>query len=179
MMRDALDRYYTPPDVAMRCVRWLSGIVDAPQTVMEPSVGGGAWVAAARQEWRPTVDVLDIDPGAAGLGMGDTSICADWLTVSPPVRYDLVLGNPPYRHAEAHVRHSIHHARCVAMLLRLGFLASQRRAKLFSEYPLAHVGVLPRRPSFSLNGKTDGSDYAMCVWIDGVSDTRLHWINDV
>ncbi len=58
--------------------------------------------------------------------------------------------------------------RTVAALLRLGFLASATRKNLFATVGIPDVYVLAHRPSFTGNGKTDGADYAWCVWGPGL-----------
>lgn len=78
-----------------------------------------------------------------------------------------VVMNPPYKAAEEWVRAAVQPGRTVAALLRLGFLASSGRAGLFVAVGIPDVYVLSRRPSFTGNGKTDGTDYAWFVWGPG------------
>lgn len=169
-MRDPLDRYYTPDELAAELLRYIPITPGADLRVLEPSVGGGAWVRAIERDdaWDSAeVHVCDIDPQAPGLihpraveayGCGFLALCQD-------SRYDVILGNPPYRDAEAHVRWALDLAPqgVVAFLLRLSFLASMRRAKLWREHRLSRLVVLSSRPSFTGKG-TDSSDYALFVW---------------
>ncbi len=78
-------------------------------------------------------------------------------------KYDLIISNPPYSHALEFVQHALTLAPLVCMLLRLPWLASQRRAAWHRENP-AHVNVLPKRPSFTADGKTDATEYAWFIW---------------
>jgi hypothetical protein len=182
--RDTLDRYYTPPEVALTCTRWLATVPElgAPRVVVESAAGGGAWIVAAREVWPQARTVgYDLDPRAQGLYLCDEGHHADWLAVEPPRsgarRGALVLGNPDYRQAEAHVRQSLRHAESVAYLLRLGFLSSQARRPMWQEHPPTVVGVLPKRPSFTGNGKTDGADYAVFVWTRAGGPPRIEWFD--
>lgn len=169
-MRDALDRYYTPDDVARRCLElhtWISG------EVLEPHVGGGAFVRALEPHRDARLTVGDMDPNAPGLELAPRSYVGDFLEHRG--EYDWVIGNPPYKVAEAHVRHALHLADRVGFLLRLAFLESQRRRPFWNTHPPSGVWVLSRRPSFT-GGSTDNSAYAWFVWERGEYDTRLRWL---
>ena len=78
---DPLDRFYTPPALAAVVCEWLLHHVRTPRRIVEPSVGAGAFVAAARRVW-PTarIEGVDVDPDAAGLALCDSSRVGDWLT---------------------------------------------------------------------------------------------------
>lgn len=162
--RDGLDRYYTDAGLADALV----GLLDVlpGQSVVEPSVGRGAFIRAARSRACEVVGI-DIDPDAEGL-----TLCApaDRLVgdlLNSAIGADWYLGNPPYKHAEAHIRHSIKHARVgCAFLLRLAFLESLRRWPFWQENPPARVWVLSKRPSFT-GGKTDSCAYAWFEWRKG------------
>ena len=175
--RVALDAYYTPDDVAARCVAALPEAAMQVARVLEPSVGGGAFVRAVRAvaaaRWGPMacipIRVCDVNPEAPGLVGEHTSWVGDFLDMPVSAPYDLVLGNPPYRDAEAHIRHALAHVGRgghVAFLLRLAMLESERRRPLWREHPPIAVHVLTRRPSFT-GGGTDSAAYAWFVWRRG------------
>lgn len=75
----------------------------------------------------------------------------------------VIITNPPYSLAMEFIKHSLGYGAVVAMLLRLPFLASQKRAPFFRDN-CPDVYVLPKRPSFLPDGKTDATDYAWFVW---------------
>lgn len=176
------DAYYTPDDVAKLCVYGLSNVIDPTtiRTVVEPSVGGGAFIRAWKEIGLQDTeyDAFDIDPFAVGLTgqrvMGSHLDFLQW--VGPPRKYDLVLGNPPYSDALRHVQKALEVGQNVAFLLRLGFLASVRRKDFFQCRPPAYVFVLSKRPSFTEDGKTDGQEYAFFVWKEHSFKTNLAWI---
>lgn len=161
--RDGLDRYYTPDSVARDLVGYLPPMRDA--MVLEPSVGGGSWVRALRGLAEPPAFIigLDIDPGAPGLGICDVKKVGDFIGTARMEGYDAVVGNPPYRVAEEHVRHALTLAPVVAFLLRLAFLEGAGRAVFWREHPASRVVVLSRRPSFTGSG-TDSCAYGFFVW---------------
>lgn len=184
--RDELDRYYTPGPVADALVQYLPDVprpVDRRAKALEGHVGDGAWVRALRKHspWRHVaVHGSDIDPEARGLREADCSFVSDFLDVRHP--YDAVLGNPPYRVAEDHVRHALSlvapRLGVVAFLLRLAFLESVQRVPLWRDHRPARVVVLSRRPSFTGSG-TDAAAYGFFIW-DGrhQGPTELLWADD-
>jgi hypothetical protein len=92
-----------------------------------------------------------------------SSMHCDALTESSTLwAADVIIMNPPYKLAMEFVEHAIESAGVTVCLLRLAFLASQKRAAFWREHP-ADVYVLPKRPSFT-GGGTDSTDYAWFVW---------------
>lgn len=160
--RRTLDCYDTPA----WAVRRLLESYDLPVhgRFIEPAYGGGAIVDVCL-EWDPSVTkwtIFDIEPR----GNGTTK--RDWIADQPD-RFDdasLCISNPPYSIAQEFIEASFR--QCpnadVVMLLRLGFLASEKRAKFFARYGVPDLYILPNRPSFTEDGKTDSSDYAWFVW---------------
>jgi hypothetical protein len=162
--RQRLDAYYTPDDVAARCVSVLD--VD-PTTVLEPHVGGGAFARAVRLRW-PGAKLIgvDADPSAAGLDVCDERHVSDFLAWQPAVKPSLIVGNPPYADAEAHVRAALAMVAFggrVAFLLRLAFLEGKKRSAFWDQNPPSALHVLSARPSFT-GGGTDSCAYALFVW---------------
>ncbi len=182
-VRDELDRYYTPQPLADVLVRRFieDGFTPATRrlSLLEPSVGGGAFALAARSTFgdRASMHVMDIDPNAPGLRStrqgghrGDVVQVDDFLLTIPTSRHDVVLGNPPYRQAELHVRKalaSVVDSGVVGMLLRLAFLEGKCRIPFWAKHPAAQVYALSERPSFTGNGGTDATAYGFFVWQQG------------
>lgn len=173
---------------------YTNGHITLGSTILEPSEGGGAFVRAVRAHRPyATIVGVDIDPTRPGMlgtkhvhsndppfygygGCNPRAVqgltwheTADFLSDTCEARrngteYDLAIGNPPYRLAEEFVRACLPIARQTVFLLRLGFLASAKRKAFFAEHPPSSVHILSKRPSFTANGKTDGSEYAVFVW---------------
>lgn len=78
-------------------------------------------------------------------------------------KFDVAIGNPPFRHAIAFVRHALTMADHVVLLLRLNFLGSQERADFMRETG-PDIYILPDRPSFEGDGDTDSIEYAWFHW---------------
>lgn len=80
--------------------------------------------------------------------------------------FSLVISNPPYGDAEKFVEHALKIGTEVCFLLRLNWLASKKRAAFHRAHP-SDVFVLPKRPSFTDDGRTDATEYAWFVWGKG------------
>ena len=106
---DELDRMLTQGPLAELCLdRVLQRCpVSAVKLVVEPSVGGGAFVRAARKRLpKATVWGVDLDPTARGLELVDRSFVGvdtlDWAR-EVDQRPQLIVGNPPFGPALEHV----------------------------------------------------------------------------
>lgn len=105
---------------------------------------------------------------------------ADYLAIPNNPAYHYVLGNPPYKHAEAFFWKSLgmlnRRRGTIDFLLRLGFLESDGRyARMWSRgYKPTKVTVLNTRPSFTGDGKTYPAAFAFFRWdvFNGKVDQR-------
>lgn len=86
-------------------------------------------------------------------------------------RWDVVITNPPFSLAAEFIRHALPLAPWVVMLLRLNFLGSAKRSAFFRK-EMPDVYVLPNRPSFTEDGRTDATEYAWMVWTPERGRTR-------
>ncbi len=63
-------------------------------------------------------------------------------------------------------------------LLRLALLESQGRRLFWAAHPPARVAVCVPRPSFTADGHTDATAYAIYQWIRGAAGPpRLEWLD--
>lgn len=157
------DAYYTPDALARACVSVLD--IAPGSRVLEPHVGGGAFVRAVRTQ-QPTAHVTgcDINPGALGLAACDVDIDGDFLGLDG--EYDFIVGNPPFRGFDLHLQHALTLAPRVAFLLRIAVMESKGRIGLWRELPLRKVWVLAERPSFTGKG-TDSAAYGWFHFMRG------------
>lgn len=96
-------------------------------------------------------------------------IVGDFLSLQTGGIFDAVVGNPPYTYSLEFAKKAIELTAGkvdVAFLLRVGWLASKGRVDFHLRNP-SDVFILPERPSFTENGKTDQTDYAWFVWGPG------------
>lgn len=98
-----------------------------------------------------------------GSAWGEIREGIDYLQ-TPYNHVDCVVTNPPYSLAQEFVDKALGESDVVIMLLRLGFLESMKRWEWWQENSITSLMVLSQRPSFTGDGKTDGSGYAWFVW---------------
>ena len=183
--RDAHDRYYTPDWACQAIVRRLAvrGYLLPDMVVWEPHVGEGRIIDALQE----------FVPGPRNL-WGSDLFLPDGLehrfeadhdaAKGPPegCEPDLVIGNPPFKLAEAHLRVFLElpSKPVVAVLLRMGFLESQKRSMFWAQYPVHEVHVFQTRPSFvEGGGGTDSFSYGLFIWRPGpIVGQVLDWIGD-
>ena len=154
-----LDDAYLTPGWAV--LRLLETWTPPAGTLVEPARGDGSIVRAvgSRRPW-VSYDIRDVHPESTFHRRGD------FLTVATPSPSVVaVVTNPPYSLAEEFVRKSreLYQNAELVFLLRLAFLASEKRLQLWRDIGTPDVYVLPNRPSFT-GGGTDSADYAWFHW---------------
>lgn len=162
-VRRADDFYETPE----WCVRRLLEACGLPLgRWLEPAVGGGAIVRAVNKyEGYPIDDMLhwdclDVRPNQYG-DVGDFLALAESMVKLP--RWDVAITNPPYSLALEFAESMLALADRVALLTRINFLAGGGRRSFFAR-SMPDVYVLPNRPSFTEDGRTDATEYCWLVW---------------
>lgn len=163
-VRASNDFYPTPA----WCVHRLMERVRLPDGHwLEPAVGKGAIIDALTDDAHgPSVVWSAVDLAEDGPIRKYSQ--GDYLTMTEIHEWNFHVGitNPPYALAEAFARKMREHCKIVVLLLRLNFLESASRREWLHEDP-PDVYVLPNRPSFRGNGKTDATAYGWFVWGQG------------
>lgn len=194
-MRDHLDRFYTPPEVARKCIDTLFDTYLDLETlfhtqkcdVLEPSIGSGNWIRELEKkvtgDYMPEIHGYDADKSMIEALKAEKP---NWnleyngyeLTPTNKLGYDLIIGNPPYSFVNTHVPKALDEGLHVVFLLQASFLASQSRYSWWQNNRPRHVWFLSKRPSFSGNNKTAAQDYALFYWdrTGPTTNTRLGWI---
>jgi hypothetical protein len=159
--------------------RGLAAALGVPRhaRVIEPSVGGGAWVTALRESGHEgRIIGVDVDYDAAGFALCDQWCAGKWedlATTLPDIEIPtVVIGNPPFRDAAAHVRVARARGWRVAFLLRSTFVepvesenAPERaRRDLWRDDPCTDELTWPLRIRFGGAAKTDSVLHSMFVW---------------
>lgn len=167
-VRHELDFYETPSWCTEALLFQLSGN-------WSKCVDLGCGTGSIGRQLVGLMDVVgyEIDPGRAAVarshGLDVREIDLLTMTCGGQYKDQLVIMNPPYEHALAFVyiaQMLVQKGGTVCALLRLNWLASKTRAQFHKDHP-SDVLVLPRRPSFTGDGKTDATDYAWFVWGPG------------
>ena len=105
-----------------------------------------------------------------GYGVGGVDFLADNVYENLP--FDAIITNPPYKHALEFVEKSIKIAPLVCMFLRIQFIESERRDKLFEENPPRYIAVFRKRALCSKDakfpkGESSATCYAWFIWERG------------
>jgi hypothetical protein len=144
--------------------------------ILDPGAGLGSWGKATRE--LINTDDRFANANLVGVELDDTIypdgeyydewFVHDFLTWKTKQKFDLIIGNPPYRQAEEFVRKSFELLKpggTVLFLLRLAFLESQKRGEgLWKERVPKNVWVSSRRISFTGNRKSDETAYSLYHW---------------
>ena len=195
-MRDHLDRFYTPPEVARKCIDTLfeeyPNVADLFNiqkcNVLEPSIGSGNWIRELEKKvtgsFTPEIHGCDADKSmiqALQNEKPDWNLEYNAYELTPTKEYghySLIIGNTPYSHVNTHVPKALDEGLHVAFLLQVSFLASQSRYGWWQKNKPKHVWILSKRPSFSTDRKTAAQDYALFYWdrTGLTTNTSLGWI---
>lgn len=134
---DDLDRFYTPDRLALALLERLARCSPTPRSILEPSVGGGAFVRAARQVWPgASITGCDLDRRARGLELCDEAVVGAFEYAADLERHDLVVGNPPFGEIEDHLPRARALGATVALILPWSLLGGVERWEAL----LAEVG---------------------------------------
>lgn len=177
--RSEADEYPTPPWAVHRLLEDEYAAPCFPGGKwLEPGAGDGAIIRAV-YEVRSDVfwTALELREECRGdliqvVGPGKVLI---ENYVEPPADsllakdYDVAMGNPPYRLAAPFIERSLEIASVVALLLRVNYLASEKRNS-FMRSRTPDTYILPNRPSFRGKG-TDSPEYGWFIWTQQKSET--------
>ena len=161
------DLYPTPVDFCRASVAMLP---NGHTKALDPGAGLGAWGKALREKFGNSLNLtgVDIDTKLEKSKYYDNWVRADYLKVKTDEKFDLIIGNPPYSHAEEFVRRSfdlLDKTGTIMFLLRLAFLESQERGNgLWKTNKPTIVFVSSKRLSFTGNRKSDNTAYGLFVW---------------
>ena len=158
-------------------------------TALDPGAGNGNWGIAIQEAFRGCIwlegnDVRDLPQPPSyhrwQPGFDFTNQAAIHKTYND-AEFDIIVGNPPYKHAESFVWNAyslLAPNGILVFLLRLSFLESKRRGRdLFDDNPPHSVHVLMERISFYENGRSDDTAYALYFWKKTTArlTTHLYW----
>ncbi|MGO4171602.1 hypothetical protein [Bosea sp. TAF32] len=161
---------------------FASGAVDGCRTVLDPACGFGRIVHSAAKAGFIAAG-SDIAPRWRDQPHQGVYLIADFLNGEWPAaksrrfsRPDLIVSNPPFRHAEQFARLALQRARkAVALILPTTWRSGDERSRWLETTPLAEVLDITPRPSMPpgpvlLAGERPGGgtkDFSVFIWKHG------------
>lgn len=188
--KKAFDEYLTPQPLAEAAVRYfVEHIMDhgtRVNNILDPSAGRyGVWGSEVWEEFAghgAKLTGVDIQDLSKPLLYDEWYPNQDFMTWKTNREYDIIATNPPYTDVEAFIEKCwghLHGSGYMLMLLRLNFLASEKRQKLFKKCPLDSVIVSTQRISFYGNS-TNATEYGIFCWYKGYQPSKktptLHFL---
>lgn len=177
--------YYATPFIATQKI--LDVLPLGEDSILEPAAGEGHIVKVLR-DYYPNNPIIASDliwrKSRFNIPVvGDI----DFLTYNPPCKFDTIITNPPFKHAQEFVEKALAIANhYVLIFAKLQFLETVERQKLFTEHPPKCVYVFSRRVSplvngeeLNANGKAWNSPmaFAWYLWEIGYKgETMIKWI---
>ena len=138
--------------------------------IFEPSAGNGNIIRALRNRgFQNRISAIEIRPEEEPnlKEIADSVGIFDFLKHAPDfIKYDVIIGNPPYSLAKEFIDKSLEMLKPggrLIFLLRTNFLESQKRFEWWQDKLPTRLYVLSKRPSFTGNG-TDATSYAWFIW---------------
>lgn len=178
-VRDLDDYYATPPALArLICAKIGEEYADLwgghPINVLEPGCGAGSFLVGARALW-PEAGILGVEVSPAlaekARSKGFHVKENDFLKMSQEglPDYHLIVGNPPFKHAEPFIRRGLrmldHEFGRLSFLLRLNFFGGQDRFEaLWANHLPERIHIMPARPGFTADGKSDSVEYMVATF---------------
>lgn len=180
--RKDYDLYQTPPNLVRETLLQVLPSNSSFDFVLDAGAGDGVWGKVYRElDSYSKLDGVELREVTKPEGYDGWHV-GDFLQYDPIIyKYDLVMGNPPFKHAEEFIRHGLDLLEddgYLVYLLRLSMLESKTRGRgLWRETPLMSVHVSMHRIKFYGTG-TDDTAYAIYTWKkDYVGVPYLYWLD--
>ena len=174
-----INDYYATDPIA---IEKLLELEDVDGSVWENACGEGNLSKALKAKDIPTFssDLVDRGYGYTCDFLENTNYCKETLGYKP----DWIITNPPYKHGQEWVEKSLEAVKDdgkVALLMKLVFLESISRYKMFQELPPKNIYVFSRRLGiYKNNKKTENKGlvaYAWFIWEKGYEGKpKIDWI---
>src|SRR4030067_2729002 len=180
------DVYITPLGLCKAVLgTFLNKYPNNYNSILDPGAGEGNWGRAVREvfPFQTHVEGNDIRDLEKPLWY-NRYITGNYLEIEYDRKFDLIIGNPPYNCAEKFIDKSLSLLMpngFLIFLLRLSFLESKKRYKKYYSTNLRPIEVLVsvRRISFTGDGATDNTTFAIYVWRKNHNTeyTKLDWLD--
>jgi hypothetical protein len=173
------DLYTTEPkDVERFILAIQRDKIEIPVPIWEPAAGRGditktLWKYGYKPIWSSDIYRYEDED--------ITVLEGDFFTFQDAGPYKTIITNPPFNEQETFLVHALSMGVDVIFFVRLSFLTSIRRYKIFQQYKPSYVYVYSSRACCYKDGDIANSqrmiDYCMMIWKPPYeADTILRWI---
>jgi hypothetical protein len=176
------DLYTTEPNDIARFIQAIHRDgVELPAPIWEPAAGRGdisKTLARYGYEVRST-DIFPYRDNDIDIEALDFLVCTSAMGGGMDCK--TIFTNPPFNAQEAFLEHALSLGVDVVFFVRLSFLSSIRRAKIYEKYNPVYAYVYSARTHCYKNGDIDKGqnmvDYCVIMWkLPYKGDTTLRWI---
>lgn len=177
--RQEEDFYATEPRAVYSLIEKLNEYkIKLPNLIVEPAVGNGK----IAEQFENNHNILSYDIVDRGY---KNTIIKDFFTIdSLPKEPKAIVTNPPYKFSLQFVEHSLNlldKDEFLIMLLKIQFLETKSRRRLFDKAPPEFVWIFSERIKCLKNDCDNGITSAMCyawyIWKKGFSGhPQIDWI---
>ena len=183
--RDGLDRFYTRPCTARRCVDLFTSVVlpKPASTFIEPSAGSGAFLRCLEDTYGRQHTVVGLDVRPAAEPTCETPIeTTDFLQWTPPPTFNssdlYFVGNPPFgRCSSLAIKFikriaSFSHAKAIGFILARSFKKESMQKRIPLDWHLQLSEDLPDAAFVTPSGADRKVKTVFQVWSRGVEDRK-------
>lgn len=169
--RNEADFYKTPLDSVYSLLDNYNDISEN-DSILEPGAGNGNIIRALRERgYKNHISAIELrqEEEATLKEIADHVGIFDFVDNAGKIgdlKYDVIIGNPPYTMAKEFIDISLSMLRPggrLIFLLRTNFLESKRRFEWWQDKLPNKLYVLAKRPSFTGKG-TDATSYSWFIW---------------
>lgn len=172
LQRNCIDKYYTKPDISIKCVKTFKRVVKPKQTdvIIEPSAGNGVFIEPLKMVENAKY-FYDIEPEHKDVIKQDF-LSFKWTEPEPAH----IIGNPPFGRQSSlaikFIKKSAEFASSISFILPKSFKKESMQKHFPLNFHLVHEEDVPDK-SFLVEGKEHDVPCVFQIWIKKNEQRRI------